>query len=91
MVHRPRYLDWSFPKGKREPADADDGLRAPGGAEETGFSTELGAELPSTTYRDAKHRPKRVRYWAMQRSTGPSRPTPRSTRCDWLPAARPAR
>ena len=38
VVHRPRYDDWTFPKGKAEPGDADDGHRAAGRcAEETGL------------------------------------------------------
>jgi len=87
VVHRPRYLDWSFPKGKREPADLDDAACAVREvAEETGYSTELGAELPSTTYRDAKHRPKRVRYWAMRAVDGAFTPNTEVDEVRWLPA-----
>ncbi len=65
LVHRPRYDDWSFPKGK---LDAGESFRA--GAvrevrEETGLEVELGEELASATYRDALGRSKIVRYWAM--------------------------
>ncbi len=87
VVHRPRYLDWSFPKGKREPADHDDAACAVREvAEETGYSTELGTELPSTTYRDAKHRPKRVRYWAMRAVDGAFTPNAEVDEVRWLPA-----
>jgi 8-oxo-dGTP pyrophosphatase MutT (NUDIX family) len=87
VVHRPRYLDWSFPKGKREPADPDDAACAVREvAEETGYSTELGAELPSTTYRDAKHRPKRVRYWSMRAVDGSFTPNAEVDEVRWLPA-----
>ncbi len=65
LVHRPRYDDWTVPKGKLEPgeAHADAALREV--EEETGLRCALGPELPSTSYRDRHGRPKTVRYWAM--------------------------
>src|ERR687895_190115 len=76
VVHRPRYDDWSLPKGKNDPgeSDADCALREV--REETGFSCRLGAELPSTSYRDNKGRPKTVRYWAMEPVSGEGTFTP---------------
>jgi 8-oxo-dGTP pyrophosphatase MutT (NUDIX family) len=65
LVHRPRYDDWTFPKGKahrREP-DSECALREV--EEETRLHCELGRELPSTAYVDGRGRPKRVRYWLM--------------------------
>jgi 8-oxo-(d)GTP phosphatase len=71
VVHRPRYLDWTFPKGKLEPSDADSLACAVREVlEETGLTAVPERELPTTTYRDAKHRPKRVRYWAMRFEAG---------------------
>jgi 8-oxo-dGTP diphosphatase len=66
LVHRPRYDDWSLPKGKVKEGedDADAALREV--AEETGLACELGAELATTRYHDARGRPKVVRYWAME-------------------------
>jgi 8-oxo-dGTP diphosphatase len=64
LVHRPRYDDWSFPKGK---CDGDEGFADTARrevAEETGYSVELGPELGEVRYRDQKDRPKVVRYWA---------------------------
>jgi 8-oxo-dGTP diphosphatase len=66
LVHRPRYDDWSFPKGKAEPGESDEDCARREVVEETGLRCELGAELASTEYRDARGRPKRVRYWAMR-------------------------
>lgn len=67
VVHRPRYDDWSFPKGKLDAADADDEMCAVREVhEETGFSVALGPELPGVSYTDNQGRPKAVRYWAMQ-------------------------
>lgn len=67
VVHRPRYDDWSFPKGKVDTSDASDqdaALREV--EEETGLRCRLGVELSSTSYVDRRGRPKTVRYWAMR-------------------------
>ena len=67
LVHRPRYDDWSLPKGKVDAGDVDDehaALREV--LEETGLRCSLGRELPSTRYRDRKERDKTVRYWEMR-------------------------
>lgn len=65
LVHRPRYDDWSHPKGKLKPGE--DALH---GAvrevvEETGMGCAPGAVLPTLHYM-AKGRPKEVRYWAAE-------------------------
>jgi 8-oxo-dGTP diphosphatase len=65
VVHRPKYDDWTFPKGKADPAESDEDCARREVEEETGLACELDEELPSTSYTDAKGRPKRVRYWAM--------------------------
>ena len=66
VVHRPQYDDWSFPKGKCEPGESDEACAVREVAEETGLRCALEAELPSTTYRDSRARPKRVRYWRLR-------------------------
>ncbi|MET8724623.1 NUDIX hydrolase [Streptomyces misionensis] len=91
LVHRPKYDDWSHPKGKLEPGeDALAGaLREV--AEETGYTAEPGAELPTLHYLvDA--RPKQVRYWAARAATGGFVPNHEVDRVLWLaPAAARAR
>ena len=66
LVHRPRYDDWSLPKGKLDPGES--GLEAAVREvyEETGFRCEPAAELPEVRYRDRFGRKKRARYWAMR-------------------------
>ena len=65
LVHRPRYDDWSFPKGKCDPGEADEACAVREVWEETGLRCDLGEELPEVRYVDHKDRPKVVRYWSM--------------------------
>jgi 8-oxo-dGTP diphosphatase len=69
VVHRPRYDDWTFPKGKAEHGETDEECALREVEEESGLRCELLRELATTTYFDSHGRPKRVRYWLM-RSTG---------------------
>jgi 8-oxo-dGTP diphosphatase len=65
LVHRPKYDDWSLPKGKRDPGETDEQCAVREVEEETGLRCRLGAELLPTAYTDARGRAKVVRYWAM--------------------------
>jgi 8-oxo-dGTP pyrophosphatase MutT (NUDIX family) len=85
LVHRPRYGDWSFPKGKLEPGETDEQAALREVEEETGLRCELGAELPSTSYRDMKLRPKSVRYWALRPVAGEAAPANEVDEVRWLP------
>jgi 8-oxo-dGTP pyrophosphatase MutT (NUDIX family) len=64
VVHRPRYDDWSLPKGKLEPGESfqDAALREV--EEETGVRARLEEELEPTHYHVGR-RPKTVRWWRM--------------------------
>jgi 8-oxo-dGTP diphosphatase len=88
LVHRPRYGDWSLPKGKCDKGESDEDCALREVEEETGFSCRLGAELPSTSYYDNKDRPKVVRYWAMEPLSGEGKFSPNDEIDDirWLPA-----
>jgi len=66
LVHRPRYDDWSFPKGKAEDGESDEDCARREVLEETGLRCELEADAGRTDYVDAKGRPKRVRWWLMR-------------------------
>jgi 8-oxo-dGTP pyrophosphatase MutT (NUDIX family) len=74
LIHRPRYADWSFPKGKVKEAEGetDEAAAIREVEEEVGIRASLGPELESTTYRDVKGRKKTVRYWAMELPPGAS-------------------
>jgi 8-oxo-dGTP diphosphatase len=66
LVHRPRYDDWSFPKGKPLGAESDEETALREVEEETGYRVELGPELPGTRYPGHEGREKVVRYWLMR-------------------------
>ena len=70
VVHRPQYDDWSFPKGKCHPGESDEACAIREVEEESGLRCALEAELPSTSYRDSKGRPKQVRYWRLRVTGG---------------------
>jgi 8-oxo-dGTP diphosphatase len=85
LVHRPRYDDWTIPKGKLEPGETHEQAARREVWEETGLDCELGRELPSTSYRDSKGRPKTVRYWAMRTPGGTARPQAEVDEVRWVP------
>jgi len=65
VVHRPAYDDWSFPKGKLEAGEDEEDAAIREVEEETGLRCRLDRELETARYRDARGRPKTVRYWLM--------------------------
>jgi 8-oxo-dGTP pyrophosphatase MutT (NUDIX family) len=69
MVHRPKYDDWSFPKGKAVAGESDEDCALREVREETGLTCQLGRPLPPVSYR-SKGRTKRVRYWLMYAQEG---------------------
>jgi 8-oxo-dGTP diphosphatase len=83
LVHRPKYDDWSLPKGKLDDGEAWEAAALREVLEETGLRCELGEELPSTRYRDAKQRPKRVRYWRMTGCRGEFTPNDEVDEVRW--------
>jgi 8-oxo-dGTP diphosphatase len=88
VVHRPRYDDWSLPKGKADDGEPDEAAARREVEEETGVCPRLGEELSTIRYRDRKDRPKRVRYWHM--TVDHDRPFVPSSEVDevrWIPLA----
>jgi len=84
LVHRPKYDDWTFPKGKCEAGESDEACAVREVEEETGLRCELGGELPSTRYTDSRGRPKRVRWWRMEPVGGVFAPTDEVDEIRWL-------
>lgn len=70
VVHRPRYDDWSFAKGKLDPGESFEVAAVRELAEETGLDVVLGAELPASTYIDHRGRSKLVRWWLAEVAGG---------------------
>ena len=65
VVHRPRYDDWSLPKGKLDPGESfEDGARREVW-EETGVRGRIREELQPVEYVDRKGRDKLVRWYRM--------------------------
>jgi 8-oxo-dGTP diphosphatase len=84
LVHRPRYDDWSFPKGKLDPGETWEECALREVHEEIGLRCRLGAELPPTSYRDNKGRAKVVRYWRMEPLDGEFVPSDEVDEMRWL-------
>ncbi len=84
LVHRPRYDDWSFPKGKLDAGESAHDAAQREVLEETGLRCKVGAELREVQYRDRKDRPKRVRYWVMEPTSGRFRPNDEVDEVLWI-------
>jgi 8-oxo-dGTP pyrophosphatase MutT (NUDIX family)/phosphohistidine phosphatase SixA len=65
LVHRPKYGDWTLPKGKVEPGEHLLMTAVREVAEETGLTVSLGRRLPPVRYL-ATGLPKRVDYWVAE-------------------------
>lgn len=63
MVHRPRYHDWSWPKGKTENGESLVSAAVREVEEETGQIVTLGAPLTTQRYRLGGGQTKEVHYW----------------------------
>ncbi|WP_402462753.1 NUDIX hydrolase [Isoptericola aurantiacus] len=97
LVHRPRYDDWSWPKGKHETGESLAATAVREVAEETGKPIVLGLPLPGLQYLTPEGRVKRVHYWAARRASAtrdaralaarsPVAPVDKKEidRCEWL-------
>lgn len=88
LVHRPRYDDWAWAKGKLETAESWPGAATREVAEETGLTVRLGIPLPGAAYHvDApggRYR-KVVRYWSASVVAANGRLQPDVDDMRWLP------
>ena len=90
LVHRPRYDDWSFPKGKLDAGESVEQAALREVKEETGLKCRIVRELAVTSYRyrtrnKGRLKPKSVHYFLME---PPSRrikvPVDEVDRAEWL-------
>jgi 8-oxo-dGTP diphosphatase len=86
VIHRPRYNDWSFPKGKLKSGEHILLAAVREVEEETGVRPRLGRRLPARTYLKGG-RSKRVDYWAATGDPGRFVPGDEVDRVEWLPVS----
>jgi 8-oxo-dGTP diphosphatase len=87
LVHRPKYDDWTFPKGKCEEGESDEDCALREVREETGLRCELVEEAATTEYVDSRGRSKRVRWWVMEPLEGTFTPTDEVDDIQWASPA----
>jgi 8-oxo-dGTP diphosphatase len=85
VVHRPKYDDWSLPKGKLDEGEDFEQAALREVWEETGLRCTLGRELGDTTYKDKKDRDKLVRYFEMHPESGEFTPNDEVDELRWVP------
>ena len=84
LVHRPKYDDWSLPKGKLNEGETWEDAAVREVREETGYNVALHDELSSVEYTDPKGRPKTVRYWRMEPLAGEFEPNDEVDELRWM-------
>jgi 8-oxo-dGTP diphosphatase len=84
VIHRPRYDDWSLPKGKVDPGETEPVAAVREVHEETGYTSHLGRRLAAVSY-PVEQGIKKVRYWAARRIDGDFTPNAEVDELIWLP------
>ena len=84
VVHRPKYQDWSLPKGKLDPGESLEEAALREVEEETGTRCELGRHVGSNDYRDRHGRSKRVDWWLMKPLGGEFQPNDEVDEIRWV-------
>ncbi|WP_223775464.1 NUDIX hydrolase [Streptomyces sp. 135] len=84
LVYRPKWADWSHPKGKLKHGESARDAAVREVLEETGMTCAPSTELTTAHYRDAYGRPKEVRYWAAEAVSGTFTPNSEVTELRWL-------
>ena len=92
LIHRPKYDDWSFAKGKADPGEHILLTAEREVEEETGLRVTLGRNLPPVRYL-TDGLPKRVDYWAAQvdRDSAGFAPNTEVDQMEWVAASAAAR
>ena len=84
VVHRPRYNDWSLPKGKLDRGESFEECAEREVREETGFRVKVGDQLGTVAYVTPAGNKKRVRYWLMEQLNGKFKPNAEVDKIRWL-------
>lgn len=86
VVHRPRYDDWSLPKGKVDPGETEPVTAVREILEETGYACQLGRRLAAISYPVGEDT-KKVRFWAARTLDGEFIANDEVDQLLWLPPA----
>jgi 8-oxo-dGTP diphosphatase len=84
LVHRPKYDDWTLPKGKPHPGETEEETAVREVEEETGLRCALERPIGRIQYVDRRGRPKTVRYWLMRPLRGSFVPSEEVDELRWL-------
>ena len=85
VVHRPKYQDWSLPKGKVDPGETLEQTALREVEEETGVRAKLGRHVGSNEYRDRHGRSKRVDWYLMEPIDGDFTQNDEVDEIRWIP------
>ncbi|MBS7547579.1 NUDIX hydrolase [Dietzia massiliensis] len=85
VVHRPRYDDWSLPKGKVDAGEALPVTAVREIEEETGFAAELRSRIGTTAYPLKENTRKEVTYWSALATGGDFHPNSEVDEIRWVP------
>ena len=85
VIHRPRYDDWSLPKGKVDPGETEPVTAVREVLEETGHHVHLGRRIATVSY-PIEQRTKKVQYWSARSVGGSFAPNNEVDDLVWLAA-----
>jgi 8-oxo-dGTP diphosphatase len=83
LIHRPRYGDWSLPKGKVDRGETEPVTAVREVFEETGYRVHLGCRIAEVSY-PVEQGIKKVRYWAARSIGGEFAPNSEVDELAWL-------
>jgi broad specificity phosphatase PhoE/8-oxo-dGTP pyrophosphatase MutT (NUDIX family) len=86
VIHRPRYDDWSLPKGKVDPGETEPVTAVREVFEETGHHVQLGRRIATVSY-PIDPRTKKVQYWSARSIGGSFAPNNEVDYLIWVSAA----
>jgi 8-oxo-dGTP diphosphatase len=83
LIHRPRYDDWTLPKGKLDPGETEEAAAVREVLEETGFHVEVGDLVARSRYHDQHGRSKEVAYYDLRVTVGEFAPNDEVDEARW--------